>query len=49
MEQSPSWKANRTSASQEIHRPSWDPKIHYHVHNKSPSLAPTLSQMNPIH
>jgi hypothetical protein len=29
MEQSPSWEANRLSASQEISRVLWNPKVHY--------------------
>jgi len=32
MEQSPSWKANSLSASQEIHCPLWNLKVHYCVH-----------------
>ena len=31
MEQSPSWEANRLSASQEIPRLSWNPKGHYRI------------------
>ena len=27
MEQSPSWEANRFSASQEVPRPLWNPKV----------------------
>ena len=48
MEQRPSWEANWLSASQEIPRVLWKPKVHYRIH-KSLSPAPVLRQINPVH
>jgi hypothetical protein len=48
MQQSPSWKANRFSRSQEIPHILWSPKIHYHIH-KCLSPGPILSQHDPVH
>ena len=42
MEQSPSWEANRFSASQVIPPNLWKPKVHYRNH-KFPLPAPILS------
>jgi hypothetical protein len=48
MEQSSSSEVNGLSAGQDIHHLLQNLKVYYHVHN-SPSPAPILSKMNPIH
>jgi hypothetical protein len=47
MEQSPSWEANRFSATQELPRILWNPKVHYRIYKRQPP-ASALSQNNPI-
>ena len=44
MKHSPSWEANRFSASQQIPRILWSPKVH-----KIPPPVPIPSQLDPVH
>ena len=48
MEQNPSWEANWFSASQEIPRILWNPKVHYRS-QKCPPPVPIQSQIDPVY
>ena len=48
MQQSPSWEADRFSASQGIPHILQNPNVHYHIH-KYPPCVSILSQFDPVH
>ena len=48
MGQSPSWEANRSSASQEIHRILWNRRVYYRIHKRPLPIA-ILSQIDLVH
>ena len=48
IQQSASWEANTFSASQQIPRILWNPKVLYRIYN-SQTPVPILSHINPVH
>jgi hypothetical protein len=48
MERSPSWEANRFSASQEIPRDVWNPEVLYRIYRFPPPVR-VLNRIDPVH